>query len=195
MRAKGEVDVQHDTQDFRSSVQRSHSVINSHLRVSGDWWCRKRTVSRCISEKQWPVARNASNWWPPKRSIVGVPSPLPPRCWEQRPAARSRKCRTSCLSQELGSPTQSGGKGLGPTQSGRSREQWMISMRRRWETVSNAFEMSTAMTMVLLGGLRWLRPETTLEKIGSRAEAVECLSLRPSWEGHVPSASTMDGRS
>ena len=48
--------------------------------------------------------------------------------------------------------------------------------------------------MVLLGGLRWLKPETTLAEIGSRAKAVECLSLKSSWEGRVPSASTMDGR-
>ena len=58
----------------------------------------------------------------------------------------------------------------------------------------NAFKMSTAMAMVLLGGLRWLKPETTLSEMGSRAEAVECLSLKPCWEERVPSASMMDGR-
>ena len=33
VRAKGEVGAQSDTQDFRGSVQRSHRVTNSHLRV------------------------------------------------------------------------------------------------------------------------------------------------------------------
>ena len=33
MRAKGEVGVQLDTQDFKGSVQRSHRITNSHLRV------------------------------------------------------------------------------------------------------------------------------------------------------------------
>ena len=75
-----------------------------------------------------------------------------------------------------------------------SRERWIISMRRRWETVSNDFEMSTAMAMVLIGGLRWLKPDTTLAEMGSRAEAVEGLDLKPCWEGRVPSASTMAGR-
>ena len=75
-----------------------------------------------------------------------------------------------------------------------SRERWIISMRRRWETVSNAFEMSTAMAMVLLEGLRWLKPETTLAEMGSRAKAAECLGLKPCWKGRVPSASTMAGR-
>ena len=57
-------------------------------------------------------------------------------------------------------------------------------MRRRWETVLNAFEMPTAMVL----------PETTLAEMGGRAEAVECLGLKPCWERRVPSASTMDGR-
>ena len=48
-------------------------------------------------------------------------------------------------------------------------------------------EMSTVMAMVLLGGLCWLKPETTLAEMGSRAEAVECLGLKPCWEGRVPS--------
>ena len=50
----------------------------------------------------------------------------------------------------------------------RSRERWIISIRRRWETVSNAFEMSTAMAIVPLGDLGWLKPETTLAEMGSR---------------------------
>ena len=54
----------------------------------------------------------------------------------------------------------------------RSLERWIISMRMRWETVPNAFEMSTA--MVLLGGLRWFKPKT---KIGT--EAVEYLGFSP----------------
>ena len=62
------------------------------------------------------------------------------------------------------------------------------------EAVSNAFEISTAMAIVLLGGLRWLKPETTLAEMGSRAEAVECLGLKPFWEERVTSASTMNGR-
>ena len=33
MRAQGEVGVQRDTQDFKGSVQRSHCVADSHLRV------------------------------------------------------------------------------------------------------------------------------------------------------------------
>ena len=45
------------------------------------------------------------------------------------------------------------------------------------ETVSKAFEMSN--TMALLAGLRWLNPENTLAEMASRAEAVECLSLKP----------------
>ena len=55
-------------------------------------------------------------------------------------------------------------------------------------------EMSNVMAMVLLGGLCWLKPETTLAEMGSRAEAVECLGLKPCWEGIVPSSSTMDRR-
>ena len=43
----------------------------------------------------------------------------------------------------------------------------VISMRRQWETVSNAFGMSTDMAIVLLGGLRWLMPENTLAEIWS----------------------------
>ena len=75
-----------------------------------------------------------------------------------------------------------------------SRKWWIISMRRRWEAVSNALEKSTAMAIVLLGGLHWLKPESTLAEMGSRADVVECLGLKPCWEGSVPSASTMDGR-
>ena len=63
-----------------------------------------------------------------------------------------------------------------------SQERWIISMRRWWETVSNSFEMSTAMAIVLLRFLCWLKPETTLAEMGSRAEAVECLALNLYWE-------------
>ena len=37
-------------------------------------------------------------------------------------------------------------------------------------------------------------PETTLAELGSWAESVECLGLKPCWEGRVPSASAMDRR-
>ena len=57
-----------------------------------------------------------------------------------------------------------------------------------------ALEMSTAMAMVLLGGFCWLKLETTLAEMGSRAEVVECLGLKLCWEGWVSSAFTMDGR-
>ena len=40
-------------------------------------------------------------------------------------------------------------------------------MRRRCENASNAFEMSTAMAIVLLGGLRWLKLEKPLQKFGA----------------------------
>ena len=50
------------------------------------------------------------------------------------------------------------------------------------------------MAIVLLGGCCWFKPETTLAGKGSRDKAVECLGLKPCWEGHVPSASTMVGR-
>ena len=50
------------------------------------------------------------------------------------------------------------------------------------------------MAIVLLGGLRWLKPETTLAEIGSRAEVVKCLCLKPCCQERVPSASTMVGR-
>ena len=42
-------------------------------------------------------------------------------------------------------------------------------------TVSNAFGRSTAMEIVLVGGFHWLKPETTVAEIESRAEEVECL--------------------
>ena len=54
-------------------------------------------------------------------------------------------------------------------------EQLIISMRRQCTTVSNVFEMSVTMTIVLLGGLHWLKTETTLAEMRSRAEEVECL--------------------
>ena len=38
MRAKGEVGVQSDVQDFRGFVQRGHLVTDSHLLGSQDWW-------------------------------------------------------------------------------------------------------------------------------------------------------------
>ena len=60
--------------------------------------------------------------------------------------------------------------------------------------MSNAFEMSTVMAIVLVGGLRWLKPKATLSEMGSRDEAVECLGLNPCWEERVPNASMMDGR-
>ena len=41
------------------------------------------------------------------------------------------------------------------------------------------------MHIVLLGGLRWLKQETSLAEMGSRAEAVEFLGLKPCWEGRV----------
>ena len=60
--------------------------------------------------------------------------------------------------------------------------------------MSNAFQMSTAMAIVLLGGLLWLIPDTTLAEMRSRAEAVEYLGLKPCLEGRVTSAFTIDGR-
>ena len=51
-----------------------------------------------------------------------------------------------------------------------------------------------AIAIILLGGLRWLKPEVTLAVMGSMAKAVECLCLKPCFEGRVPSASMMDGR-
>ena len=56
----------------------------------------------------------------------------------------------------------------------------------------NALELSTALAIVLLGGLRWLKPESTISEMGSKAEAVECLVLKPYWEGRAPNASMMD---
>ena len=50
------------------------------------------------------------------------------------------------------------------------------------------------MSIVLLGGIRWLKPDTTLAEMGSRAEAVECLGLKPCWEERVPSDPTIDRR-
>ena len=99
-------------------------------------------------------------------------------CWYRHDAFLPQRYATSHLTRLWQSP----------------RDRWIISMRRRWETVSNAFEISTTMAMVLLGGLRWLKPETTLAEMGSRAEAVECLFLKPCWKEQVPSASTMAGR-
>ena len=58
-------------------------------------------MSCWISGQQWPVAWHLPT--SPEKNIVGLPSPLTPRCWEQRP----------CLNRELGSPTQSGWRGLG----------------------------------------------------------------------------------
>ena len=49
-----------------------------------------------------------------------------------------------------------------------------MTIRKRWETVSNAFEMSTAMAIVLPGCLHWLKPETTLAEMRSRAKVVDC---------------------
>ena len=59
--------------------------------------------------------------------------------------------------------------------------------------MSKSFEMSTAMAIVVLGGLRWLKPETALAEMGSRAEMVKCLGLKPCWDRRVPSASMVDG--
>ena len=42
-----------------------------------------------------------------------------------------------------------------------------------------------------IGDFCWLKSETTLAEIGSRVEVVECLCLKPCWEGRVPRASTM----
>ena len=50
------------------------------------------------------------------------------------------------------------------------------------------------MEIVLLGSLRWLKPETTLVEMGSRAEILECLGLKPCWKGRIPSAFTKVGR-
>ena len=44
-------------------------------------------------------------------------------------------------------------------------------------SVAKVFEIPTAMAIVLLGGLRWLKSETTLAEMGSRAEVVECFGL------------------
>ena len=60
--------------------------------------------------------------------------------------------------------------------------------------MSNTFEMFTWMAIVLLGGFLSLNPDTVLAASGIRAETVECLGLKPCWEGRVLSASTMDGR-
>ena len=46
--------------------------------------------------------------------------------------------------------------------------------------------MSTAMAIVLQGGLHWLKPEAILAEVGSRAEEVECLGLKLCWEGQYP---------
>ena len=64
-------------------------------------------------------------------------------------------------------------------------------MQMQWETVYNAFEMSTSVAIVLLGGFRWLKPVTTLTEIGSKAEGVDCPCLKPFLERRVPRASTM----
>ena len=115
VRAEGEVGVQHDAQDLRGRVQRSHGVTDPHLEGGGgsrDWW---------VSD----VNRVTLDFW----------------CWWYgHDAFLPRRYATSHL-----------------TRLWQSRERWIISMRRRWETVSNAFEMSTEMAMVLLGGLRWLK--------------------------------------
>ena len=50
------------------------------------------------------------------------------------------------------------------------------------------------MAIVLLDGLCWLKPETSLAEMGSRPEAVECLCWKPCLEVRVPSASTIDGK-
>ena len=60
--------------------------------------------------------------------------------------------------------------------------------------MSNAFEMTTARAIVLLGDLCWSKPESTLAEIGSRGGAVKCLGLNHCWEGRVSKASAMDGR-
>ena len=59
-------------------VQPSHHVTNSHFRVEVGLVGVGSEVSRWISGEQWPVACHLST--SPKRSIVGFPSPLPPRC-------------------------------------------------------------------------------------------------------------------
>ena len=56
-------------------------------------------------------------------------------------------------------------------------------MKTRCETVSKALDMSTAIAIDLLEGLPWLKPETTLSEIGSRADVVECLYLNLGCEG------------
>ena len=59
--------------------------------------------------------------------------------------------------------------------------------------MSKALEMSTALAIVLLGGLSWLKPETNLAEIGSRAKVVDCLGSNYAavLEGRVPSTSTI----
>ena len=52
--------------------------------------------------------------------------------------------------------------------------------------MSNAFEMSTAIAIALLG-------ETTLTEMGEDRGG-GMLWFKPYWEEHVPSASTMNGR-
>ena len=111
VRAEGEASAQRDTQEFMGSVQRSHRVTNSHLRMDSELVAVGSELSRWISGKQWPVACPLPI--SPKRSIVGLPSPRPPRCWEQRPATRNCRRRTSCKGRRWGSPTQSVWRGLG----------------------------------------------------------------------------------
>ena len=52
--------------------------------------------------------------------------------------------------------------------------------------MSKAFEMFTAIAIVLWGGLRWLKPETTLAEMKIRAEVVECLGLKPDLQKTLP---------
>ena len=67
------------------------------LPISTRGWSRKWRVSGWISEGQWPVACHLPT--SPKRSIVGLPFPQTPRCWEQRPAMWSRQRSKSGMGQ------------------------------------------------------------------------------------------------
>lgn len=65
------------------------------------------------------------------------------------------------------------------------RWEWLIMLRRRlWLTESNAFDMSMAVAMVRLGGLRWLKPSAILVTRGRRAVMVERRGRNPCWDSH-----------
>ena len=50
----------------------------------------------------------------------------------------------------------------------------------RW-TVSNAFDMSSAMATVRLGGFFWLKPVVIMLLMVCSAVVVECCVLKPCW--------------